>query len=123
VFADFSCTLKMYDLDFTSTALPQDVTMKMQLLERNDGKKWFLWYAISRPGRSKINSKFYTFYNTADAIKAFENKFKKETDNQWASRDFFKAKASKYVLVTAEREKEQLNQAQQLEQDLFSILN
>jgi hypothetical protein len=103
VYEDYSCKLVLKDLEY-SAALPQDKYLKMQLLERKDRKKWFVWFATSRQGKETIKPRSFTFYNSADAISEFENKFKKETGNSWSQRDYFQPKLSKYTLVSAERE-------------------
>ena len=38
---DYSCHLQMNDISYNDEQ--QNRFYKMQLLERNDGKKWFLW--------------------------------------------------------------------------------
>ena len=42
VYADYSVILHMQDLEFTVGKV-QDRSIKMQLLERADNKKWFVW--------------------------------------------------------------------------------
>ena len=49
VFEDYSVKLILQDLEFSSTS--QDKYLRMQLLERNDGKKWFLWVVHGKVGR------------------------------------------------------------------------
>ena len=120
VFEDYSCKLVLKDIEFS--AVTQDKFLRMQLLQRKGAEKWFLWYGVQRAGRENITTRIYNFLNYQDAEREFQAKFKKETGNDWKNRDYFKPKLSKYVLVNAEREKEQLRNAQQMEKDLFKIL-
>ena len=47
----------------------------MQLLERNDNKKWFLWIADGKLGKVQIKTKIFEYFNKVDAIANFEKKF------------------------------------------------
>ena len=49
VFEDYTVKLILQDLEYSS--ISQDKYMKMQLLERNDAKKWFLWLVNGKVGR------------------------------------------------------------------------
>ena len=68
-----------HDLDFTATS--RDAFKRMQLLERNDRKKWFVWIAEGYVGKSQIKTKMFDYYNTSDATAAFEKHFLKWTEN------------------------------------------
>ena len=52
VFEDYSVKLTLPDLVYSS--LSQDKFIRMQLLERDDKKKWFLWIAQGKVGREAI---------------------------------------------------------------------
>ena len=41
VFQDYSVKLNLFEVNFSASS--HDKFLRMQLLERNDGKKWFLW--------------------------------------------------------------------------------
>lgn len=61
----------------------------MQLLERNDGKKWILWVQFGRVNAENASEKTTEFYNKFDSIAAYEEKFFDRTGNNWADRDHF----------------------------------
>ena len=73
VFQDYSCKLSRQDLELTATS--RDAFIRMQLLERNDKKKWFLWMAEGKVGRQQIKTKIFEYFNKVDAIANFEKKF------------------------------------------------
>ena len=104
VFEDYTVKLILQDLEYSSTS--QDKYMRMQLLERNDGKKWFLWTVNGKVGRENPKKQVFSYFNKVDAMSAFEKKFTANTDNKWTERDFFRPKLGKYVYVSAEKEKE-----------------
>jgi hypothetical protein len=90
----------------------------MQLLERNDGKKWFLWIAQGRVGRDAVSTQIFEHFNKVDAIGDFEKRFFKRTDNKWPERDNFKELPGKFSLVIAERELEKLHNALATEKEV-----
>ena len=94
----------------------------MQLLERNDGKKWHLWSCTGRVGRENKKTTFLSFFNRLDAITAFEKKFATLTENKWLERDFFKAKLGKFAYFNEEKEKEKLQHALESEREVVSLL-
>ena len=62
----------------------------MQLLVRDDQKKWSLWIQQGRMGYEQTAPTRVTdFYNRYDAIVEFELKFLEKTGNKWADRDHF----------------------------------
>ena len=75
------------DLELTATS--RDSYIRMQLLERNDNKKWFFWIAEGKVGRSNFKTKIFEYFNKVDAIASFEKKFAQWTENMWRERDFF----------------------------------
>lgn len=87
VFQDYSCRLTRQDLELTATS--RDAFIRMQLLERNDKKKWFLWIADGKVGKAQIKTKIFEYFNKVDAIANFEKKFAQWTDNTWIERDYF----------------------------------
>ena len=90
VFEDYSVKLCLQDLSF-SAASSQDKIIKMQLLERTDKKKWFVWVAQGKVGRDNIQAKVYPYFNKVDAITYFEKYFNMKTDNKWTEKEFFRA--------------------------------
>ena len=109
VFEDYTVKLVLQDLEYSSKS--QDKYVKMQLLERNDGKKWFLWTENGKVGRDNAKKQVFSYFNRVDAIADFEKKFTYYTENRWTERDFFKPKLGKYVYVSAEKEKEKMQLA------------
>ena len=95
----------------------------MQLLERNDKKKWHLWIAEGKVGKQQIKTKIFDYFNKVDAIANFEKKFAQWTDNVWIERDYFQPKQGKYVIGNAEREKQKLESARQTEHEILQILS
>ena len=109
-----------HDLEFTATS--RDAFVRMQLLERNDKKKWFLWIAEGKVGKAQIKTKIFDYYNKVDAISNFEKKFMQWTENAWMERDYFQPKHGKYVIGNAEREKQKLEAARTTENEILQIL-
>ena len=97
------------DLDLTATS--RDTFIRMQLLERSDKKKWFLWIAEGKVGKTQIKTKIFEYFNKVDAIANFEKKFANWTENTWAERDYFQPKQGKFVIGNAERENTKLEAA------------
>ena len=120
VFGDYSCKLTRQDLDFTANS--RDSFIRMQLLERNDRKKWFLWIAEGKVGKTQIKTKIFDHFNKVDAIASFEKKFAQWTENMWAERDYFQPKQGKFVIGNTEREKHKLQAACQTQVEITGIL-
>jgi hypothetical protein len=60
------------------------------LLERNDGKKWWLWYKTGKLG--SLNNpieKNSEYFNKYDAMVEFESLFFDKTSNKWSDRKYF----------------------------------
>ena len=95
----------------------------MQLLERNDGKKWFLWIAQGKIGRNNVSTQIFEHFNKLDAIGDFEKRFFKRTENKWTERDNFKEHTGKFILVIAERELEKLHNALAAEKEVTQTLS
>ena len=87
VYQDYSCRLTRQEVEFTANS--RDAFVRMQLLERNDRKKWCLWIGEGRAGKSGLKVKFFDFFNTVDGVAQFEQRFAKLTDNTWTERDYF----------------------------------
>lgn len=60
----------------------------------------------------------FPFFSKYDAVSTFQKKFLSYTDNTWNEREFFQQKPGKYVIMSAEREKERLECAQANENEL-----
>jgi poly [ADP-ribose] polymerase len=78
---------------------------KIQLLERLDSKKWFVWTKWGRVGADGSEA-MNEFYKRVEAQAYFEKKFKTKTDNEWAHRELFKKMPGKYHMINKEEEKE-----------------
>ena len=90
----------------------------MQLLERKDRKKWFLWIAQGKQSRANPQTKVFAHFTEGDAIASFKTYFEKYTENNWSERDFFKAVAGKYELFSEQRDKEKLQIGEQNDKEL-----
>ena len=83
----------------------------MQLLQRNDNKKWTLWVGEGKVGKNSLKTKIFDYFNKQDAIMNFEKFFQQKTENSWADRDNFKPEHGKFTLVSSEREKQKAQMA------------
>ena len=63
---------------------------KIQLLERLDKKKWFLWCEWGRVGAENPAQSVNEYYKRIEAMAAFEKKFYSKTDNKWSEREIFR---------------------------------
>lgn len=61
----------------------------MQLLERTDGNKWFVWTKFGKLGQTNFNTNVKDFFNKYDAMVEFESLFAKKTANKWSDRNYF----------------------------------
>ena len=53
-FQDYSVKLILPEVNFSAQS--HDRILKMQLLERNDGRKWFLWIAQGKVGKEHVTT-------------------------------------------------------------------
>ena len=105
VLKDYSCHLQQSDIAYDQNEHTR--FFKMQLLERNDKKKWSLWVQNGRVGvEQNAATKVSEFFNNYDAMVEFEKKFQEKTGNKWKKREFFEQKPGKYILFNREQEKE-----------------
>lgn len=94
----------------------------MQLLERKDGKKWYVWVQFGRVNAENSNEKTKDFFNKFDAIASFEEKFFERTGNKWQDRESFSQKPGKYSLVKSEQEKEIRTKCAENEKELINTI-
>ena len=87
VYEDYSCLLNLVDITYSN--LNQNKFYKIQLLERKDKKKWFMWVQLGRVNAENASEKVNDFYNKFDAIAAFEQRFFERTGNKWTERNSF----------------------------------
>lgn len=120
VFEDYSVKLILPEVNFSAQS--HDRVAKMQLLERNDGRKWFLWIAQGKLGRDKVSTQVQDHFNKNDAIADFEKRFQTRTENRWGDRDAFQEHPGKYILVVAERELQKVHNALSAEEELTTAL-
>ena len=64
----------------------------MQLLERNDGKKWFVWTKQGKLAQESFSTKVKEYFNKFEAKVDFEGRFQKKTSNKWSERTYFQQK-------------------------------
>ena len=118
---DYNCLLTLEDISYNQ--LSQIKVFKMQLLERKDKQKWFVWTAQNKVQESDMNiddkeldtsefqTNIYEFYNRTDAQANFEKRFFDKTANKWVEKDFFKEKPGKFVLLNKEEKKKIMQEA------------
>lgn len=89
VYEDYSIKLLLQDVEY-SVGKIQDKVIKLQLLERDDEKKWWVWMANGLLSQNrKLATKNFPFFSKVDAIAMFEKKFEQATENRWIEREFF----------------------------------
>ena len=111
VYEDYSTKICLNDLQFEVGKI-QDKIIKLQLLERADEKKWFVWMATGYlTSAQQLKTKLFPFFSKPEAIANFEKKFQQYTENRWIEREFFQPKPGKYNLMTEERQNEHLRLA------------
>ena len=106
----------------------------MQLLERKDKQKWFVWTAQGKLQESDMNiddneldtsdfqTNIYDFYNRTDAQANFEKRFFDKSANKWVEKDFFKQKPGKFVLLNKEEKKKMMKEAHEIEKELVEVI-
>jgi len=78
VFKDYSCTLSLTDVAYGSFG--HNKFYKIQLLERMDQRKWFVWThwgRIGADGQQQQNE----FFDKHEAMAFFEKRFASKTEN------------------------------------------
>lgn len=95
----------------------------MQLLERADGKKWYLWVKQGRLASENFHTNVKDFFSKYDAMVEYESYFSKKTGNKWSDRSSFQQKPGLYILLRKETELEVISKFQQLEKELFNLIN
>lgn len=136
VVGDFSCVLTSEDISYNQLNCIRIV--RMQLLERNDRRKWTFWMAKGQSRHevdedmdefnaltakvSMANQHIDDFFNRAEAEAKFEEKFHYFTGNKWSQKDYFKEKPGKYKLLDKHKKKEILKSAQSKEKELVKVL-
>lgn len=108
VYKDYSCLLHLSDVDYNS--LGSNKFYKMQMLERKDGKKWYVWSQFGRINAVNPKTREQEFYGRYDAIAYFEKHFYEKTNNKWTTKEFFQQKPGKWSLVKKDQEKEIVRQ-------------
>lgn len=78
----------MTDIDFSSL-LSSDKFLRMQVLEKKNKNKWYLWMLQGRGGSDKHSEKINEYFNKTDAMAAFEKTFYLKTCNKWTDRSLF----------------------------------
>ena len=94
----------------------------MQLLERDDYAKWWVWLSTGLITNKQVKTKQFTYFDRAEAKNFFETKFEFYTENKWSERLFFISKHGKYQIMSEEKEKERLAVAQSAESEIRSLL-
>jgi Poly(ADP-ribose) polymerase, regulatory domain len=97
--------------------------VRLQLLERDDEKKWFVWSAVGLLTAKKVKTQHTSYFSKVGAIAEFEKKFEGYTENRWVEKEFFQAKPGKYQIVSEQREKEKLELAVNEETEIKTLLD
>lgn len=122
VYDDYSIKLILQDVEY-SVGKIQDRQIKMQLLERGDCQKWWVWLSTGLITNKQVKTKQFAFFDKAEAKSMFETKFEFYTDNKWAERLFFISKPGKYLIMSEEKEKERLEIAMTAETEVRALLS
>lgn len=133
VLDDYSCVLVLEDISYNQ--LSQIKVFKMQLVERNDGKKWFVWIAQGIMSESdlnqtqedeidtsQLNTKQEEFYVKVEAQAHFEKLFFNKTANKWTDKDYLKQKPGKFKILNKEQNRKLINEAQEMEKELVHVI-
>ena len=91
----------------------------MQLLERNDGKKWFVWTKQGKLAQESFNTNVKEFFNKFDAMVDFESRFHQKTSNRWSDRSYFQQKPGLYMMIRKDSEHETLSKFVELEKEIL----
>lgn len=106
VLDDYTCYMQQTDIAYNERN-EQTRFYKMQLLQRNDEKKWFVWFQTGKVGsEDNAGTRINEFFNKYDAMVEFEQKFSEKTANKWKDRDYFQQKPGKFILMKKEQDKE-----------------
>jgi hypothetical protein len=80
----------------------------MHLLERDDGKKWYVWLKQGRLASDNFSTSVKEYFSKHDAMVEFEQYFSKKTGNKWSERAQFQQKPGLYIMIRRESEREQV---------------
>ncbi|CDW73944.1 poly [Stylonychia lemnae] len=118
---DYSCYLQQSDIAYNEKEATK--FYKMQLLVRDDQKKWSLWVQQGRVGYEQTAPTRVTdYYNRYDGIVEFELKFIDKTGNKWQDREFFQQKPGKHILIKREHDKELVKKMRENEKLILEII-
>jgi len=87
VLGDYSVSLTLADVDFGDAT--QGKFYKMQVLERKDGLKWFVWFQYGKRSQENPTVKVSEFFARAEAMALFERRFEEKTKNKWTMKELF----------------------------------
>ena len=118
---DYSCLLQLDDISYNDDQ--QTKYIVMQLLERNDGKKWFVWSKQGKLGNEHFQQRNKDFFNKYEAMLEFETVFLAKTQNKWSERAYFKQKPGLYMLIRKDNEKEVVTKFTDLEKEILNLIN
>lgn len=121
VLEDYSCQLQHNDISYNDDQQTRFYTM--QLLERNDGKKWFVWTKQGKLAQENFNTKVKEFFNKFDAMVEFESRFSQKTANKWADRAYFQQKPGLYMMIRKDTEVDTVNKFAELEKEILTLIS
>ena len=115
VMEDYSCYMQQDDIAFNEQG-EHTRFFKMQLLVRDDNKKWFVWIQQGKVGQeASAPTKVSEYFNRYEAMVEFERHFNKKTGGEkWKDREWLTVGANRraipgaYKLINREQDKELL---------------
>lgn len=77
----YSCVLGLVDISRGSNSF-----YKLQIIEHDKNKNWYLFRAWGRVGTTIGGNKLESYYNKEDVLTAFEDLYLDKTGNEWSER-------------------------------------
>lgn len=96
VYKDEDGTKYTVVLSQTDVVAQKNSYYKLQVLERDDKKKYWLFRAWGRIGTTIGGSKVEDCKSVHEAIRKFEDLYMEKTDNDWSMRDYFMKVPGRY---------------------------
>jgi hypothetical protein len=94
----------------------------IHLLERADGKKWYIWNKQGRVTSDNFTTKINEYFEKYEAINKFCEYFNKKTGNKWSDRMYFQHKPGLYMLLNKESEADSIKKYQEFERELVALM-
>jgi WGR domain len=129
VMDDYSCYMQQDDISYNDKG-EHTKFFKMQLLVRDDSKKWFVWIQTGKVGsEATAPTRVSEFFNRYEAMVDFEKQFQKKSGgDKWKDKDWLAVGASRnakpgmFKLINREQDKELLKTLTQQQNLVLSII-